>query len=82
MRKHPLATNQLDAPPLGAPAAAGVAQAHPMLRLQQAVGNRAAAGAMDAPALETLSTAPAIRTPAAAPVPCRGCVGGSKVVRS
>jgi hypothetical protein len=78
MRKQPLARQQPGAPPIGMPAGGGSAPAHPLLRLQQAVGNRAAAGAMDAAALEGLPPAPAVRTPAAKPVPCTGCVGGGR----
>lgn len=77
MRRQPLITPQRLPGPPGAPAMATPAQAHPLLRLQQAVGNRAAAEAMDAPAMEDAAPAPSVRAPAA-PVPCRGCVGGGK----
>ena len=47
----------------------------PLLRLQQTVGNRAAAAARADPA--PAEPAGVVRSPAAAaPVPCRGCVGG------
>lgn len=77
MRRQPIVTTQLRPGAPGASITAAPAQPHPMLRLQQAVGNRAAAGSADAPALEAGAPAPSVRAPAS-PVPCRGCVGGGK----
>lgn len=77
MRRQPISLPQRLPGAPGAPGMAAPAQPHPLLRLQQAVGNRAAAGSVDGPALEAAAPAPTVRAPAT-PVPCRGCVGGGK----